>query len=106
MKKILIWSLSTCTPLFVFAANDVASMISRIGGVLQATLAVLVSLAVVFFVYQVIQYTIADGSGKNTKGIVWGLIGLTVIVGVWGFVNAIQSTLGVSGGSGSVPNLP
>ncbi|MFA5934626.1 MAG: hypothetical protein WC827_01945 [Candidatus Paceibacterota bacterium] len=97
MKKVLIWTLSTSTPLFVLAeGGGVADMITAVGTVINAILPVLVSLAVVYFIYQVIQYTIADGSGKDTKGIVWGLIGLTIIVGVWGFVNAIMSTLSIS----------
>ena len=94
MKKILFGTFILVSPLSVFA-TDVAGMIGRVGGVIGAVLPVLGALAVVYFIWQVIQYTIADGTGKNAGGIVWGLIGLVVITAVYGFVNAIRQTLGV-----------
>ena len=76
-------------------ATDLASMITRVKGVFDAAFPVAVSAAVVYFAWQVIQYTIAKGGKEALSGIVWGLIGITVIVAVWGFVGAIESTLGV-----------
>jgi hypothetical protein len=94
MKKILIVCSFISVPLFASAAT-ITSMIGAVNGAVSAAFPLALSFAIVYFAWQVIQYTIADGSGKNTGGIVWGLIGITVIVAVMGFVGAIRATLGV-----------
>lgn len=56
---------------------------------------VLVALAVVYFVYGVVMYMIADSEEGKTKGrdtIIFGIIGLAVIVSVWGLVQIILNT--------------
>jgi hypothetical protein len=46
-----------------------------------------------------VQYVIADGEEAKKTGkdrMIYGLIGFAVIVGLWGFVNIIVSTFGLS----------
>lgn len=83
-----------CFPLLSFA-SDIASMVTNVGDVFDAALPVAISAAICYFAWQVIQYTIAKGGKEALSGIVWGLVGITVIVAVWGFVSAIRSTLDV-----------
>jgi zinc transporter ZupT len=48
----------------------------------------------------VVRYVIADGEEAKTKGrdsMIYGIIGFAVIIGLWGFVNIIVSTFGLSG---------
>lgn len=66
----------------------------------------LVSLAIMVFIYGVITYIIsADDEEKRKVGrsyILYGIIGIFVIVSVWGLVNILSNTFGISN---SVPQL-
>src|SRR3989338_7863918 len=57
------------------------------------------SLAVAMFIWGVVQYVINDGDeAKRQKGrdlMVWGIIGLTFMIGVWGIVKIVGSTFGI-----------
>ena len=60
----------------------------------------LFALAVVLFVWGVVQYVINDGEeAKKAKGkqfMIWGIVGLAVMISVWGLVNILTNTFGVS----------
>ena len=87
-------SSSSCT------STGIAKMICQVQQILNSIVPVLVALGVVYFVWGVVQYVIADGeeakkTGKNRM--IYGLIGFAVIIGMWGFVNIIVSTFGLGG---------
>ncbi len=66
---------------------------------LNALLPVLVALGVVYLVFGIVQYFIGDESEAKQKGkdrIVFGLIGLFVIISVWGLVRLIMTTLAIN----------
>ncbi len=95
MKNIYIFTyLLVAFPLLSFATT-IQSMIEAVGDVFDTAFPVALSAAVVYFAWQVIQYTIAKGGKEALNGIVWGIVGITVIVAVWGFVGALRATLGV-----------
>ncbi len=57
------------------------------------------ALAVVSFVYGVVQYVInSDDEAKKIKGrefMIWGIIALAVMVSVWGLVRIVGNTFGI-----------
>ena len=65
----------------------------------QSVVPLLFSLAIVMFIWGVIQYVINDSDeGKKEKGrnfMIWGIIALTVMVSIWGLVSIIGSTFNV-----------
>lgn len=65
------------------------------------------ALATVVFIWGVVQYVINDGEeAKKEKGrqfIVWGLIGLVVMISVWGLVKIVGSTFNIN--TGFIPQL-
>lgn len=65
----------------------------------KSIIPMLFALAVAMFVYGVVQYVInTSDEGKREKGktyMVWGIIGLTVMVSVWGLVSILGGTFGV-----------
>lgn len=65
----------------------------------QSVLPLLVTLAVVFFLWGVTQYMINPASSeereKGQQYMIWGLIGLFVVVSVWGLVSILTSTFGL-----------
>lgn len=108
MKKIISLSavLGVVTPMFVFAA-DAFSIMATISRLLSYVIPVLITLAVVYFIWGVIQYTVStdEEAKKGARGkIINGLIGLFVIVAFWGIISLITSTFGV--GPGVTPTLP
>jgi uncharacterized membrane protein len=113
MKKIISFSavLAVVAPALVFAA-DAFSIITKVNQILSLIIPVLITLAVVYFIWGVIQYTVSSDDEKKKKArgaIIQGLIGLFVIVAFWGIVGLITNTFGVGSSqiSGSaIPCIP
>jgi zinc transporter ZupT len=57
------------------------------------------ALALAMFVWGVVQYVInSDEEAKKAKGkqfMIWGIIGLAVMVSVWGLVKIVGNTFGI-----------
>ena len=78
--------------------TTVQGFLCRIGSILNSVLPVLVALGVVYFVWGVITYVIASDEEAKKKGrdrIIFGIIGLAVIVAVWGLVRILTNTFGL-----------
>ena len=91
----------SCTPL-----SGIGYLISQIQQILNSIIPVLIALGVVYFVWGVVQYVIADGEEAKKTGkdrIIYGIIGFAVIVGLWGLVNIVVKTF--FPGSISAPDL-
>ncbi len=116
-KLILIFS--TLIPVTTFAqitinssetqactGNGLELLLCNIHQLLNAVVPVLVALGVVYFVWGVVQYVIAGGEEAKKQGknrVIYGIIGLVVIVGVWGLVGVVINTFGI--GEGVAPVL-
>ncbi len=82
------------------ARENVMFLLCKIGEILSGVIPVLIGLGVVYFVWGVIMYMIADGEEAKTKGrdqIIYGIIGLVVIISLWGLVRIVTNTLQLSG---------
>lgn len=57
------------------------------------------AIAMVMFIWGVVQYVInSDEEAKKAKGkqfMIWGIIALTVMIGVWGLVGIVGNTFGL-----------
>ena len=76
------------------------------GKILNAIIPVLIALGVVLFVWGVVTYVVASEQEAKQKGrmrMIYGIIGLAVIVGLWGLVSILGRTFGV--GTGQNPNV-
>lgn len=109
LKFLLVTFFVSFFPMITFAANTecttlngIGKIICQISQILNSIVPALLALGVVYFVWGVVQYVIAGGDEAKKKGrdqIIYGLIGLTVIVAMWGFVGIITSTFGLTGAS-------
>ena len=66
-----------------------------IGGLLKPLVPLLIGLAVVVFIYGVLLLMISDGGEKKEEGkqyMLWGIIGIFVMVSVWGLVAIVGNT--------------
>ena len=60
---------------------------------------VIFALAFLVFIYGVVKYFFVHGGDEVKRGegrqfILWGIIGIVVLLSVWGLVNLLLSTLG------------
>ena len=78
------------------------------GRILSSVIPVVIVLGVIYFIWGVITYAIGTEEEQKKAGrekMIYGIIGLAVIVGVWGLVNILDRTCGVGVGT-QVPVLP
>jgi len=80
--------------------KDVNGLTSRIASIGTVVLYLLVAAAVIFIVWNVVRYFIGgkEGESRGPAGlnILWGLIGLFVIISLWGLVNILLNTFGTN----------
>lgn len=118
MKKILFILGSAFLPLVAFAqflpTNNqpnftyVNTAAAGIFNLLKYVMPVLMLLASAWFVWKVIEYIRAapDKKPEARKHIISGVIGLAVIVSVWGIVALLQNIFGVNPASNVAPACP
>ena len=106
-KKIVISSVAgivSYVPAFLAFAGtpkDFKQLINDniISGIVAPILPLLVGLAVVVFVYGVLTTMLSEGGEKKEEGkqfMLWGIIGIFVMVSVWGLVNVLKETFGLT----------
>jgi len=87
------------------APGNLTQLISFAGDVLNRLIPVLIAVALVVFFWGLIQYIRTHKGGKDIM--IAGLVGLFIMVSVWGIIRIAQNTLGVGGGgSPTVPQVP
>ena len=112
MKKISISLASIITiglPVLAFADVKLTYVASLINGglfIVRGLLVFLISLAVVWFIWNVIKYSMSeedDGKAKAKEQMIHGIIAIAVIVSVWGLVAILQNAF-LGGTNGSAPD--
>ena len=107
-KKILAF-LVAATPFAAMAApSDVNGIIETVGGLISSIVPIIIAIALVGFLWGIISYITAGDDPKNKDAargyMIYGIIGLFVMVSVWGLVKILQSTF--VGTDTSAPTLP
>lgn len=96
---------ATCT-----GTQDITWVLCKVSQILGSIVPVLIALGIVYFVWGVISYVIADDEEAKTSGrnrIIWGIIGLAVIISVWGLVRILTNTFRVDNtGTINLPTVP
>ncbi|MBI5742255.1 MAG: hypothetical protein HZA25_00250 [Candidatus Niyogibacteria bacterium] len=86
-----------------------SGLVCKVTLILNDIIPILGSLAVAMFIWSVIQYIRAGGDEKKLEEekwrIIYGLIGLTVIFGLWGLLQLLINTF-FGTGSYSIPPGP
>ncbi len=85
--------------------NDVAKRAFSIGDLIAYGL---VALAVIFIVYNTVWYFIKpNGEGRSAAGmnILWGIIGLAIIVSIWGLVGIFTNSFATRPTEQPIPNI-
>ena len=86
---------------FVASAQTLQSFIAGLLGFFNNVLVPLIfSLALLFFLWNVFRYFILkgatpDGREKAKRYMIWSIIGLVLMVSIWGIVNLLINGLGI-----------
>ncbi len=89
------------------ASNNAFTILGVISNIFGILIPILVTLAVIYVIWNVIKYTTAaddDSQATARKGIISGIIALFVIVSIWGLVAVLNSTFGIGQGGQNVGN--
>ena len=110
--KILFVSLSLTAPFSGFARTlgDILNPTTgTIPQILNIVIPILMVIATIVFIWGIISYILSAGSDERKKEaknlIIWGLIGLFVIIAMWGLVTVIGTTF-IPGGERIIPPGP
>lgn len=111
MKKIIKISsvAALLLPSFAFAAK-LTDVFTTIGNLVKQVAPILMGFAFAYFLYGVIKYIMA-GSDDISKAagkqvMIGGIIGLFVMISVWGIVGMLASTFDVTDTTIDVPSTP
>lgn len=81
-------------------SSGFGGFLATIQGLLNSVVPVLISLGIVYLVWGIVQYMIGDSEEAKTKGkerVIFGLVGLAIIISVWGLVSIITKTFNLQG---------
>ncbi len=89
--------------------NNVSDLGTRVIGIVNLIVYVLIAVAVMFIVYNVVMSMIKgdDPAGKSAalSNAGWGVLGLAIILSIWGMVNILVNTFG-SGANTPTGKIP
>jgi hypothetical protein len=102
-KFLALISFASLVPLLVSAFDPsqcagltgIGKFICQLQEILNSFIPLLIALGLVYFIWGVVRYVIADGEEAKDKGkdtMLYGVIGFAVIAGIWGLVNIVVET--------------
>lgn len=80
------------------ATVQIGTILCKISDLLNLVVPIILALGVVYFVWGVISYVVAGDEEAKTKGrdrMIYGIIGLAVIIALWGIVKILTNTFGI-----------
>lgn len=112
MKKVIASLLATA-PFVALAQTsvitDANSLTQKLIDISNVVIYLLISLAVIFIIWNVVMYLIKsgdeEGRGKARSSILWGIVGLAVILSIWGLVNILVNTFRTVPPTAPNPNI-
>ena len=111
MYKLQIFILSFLTaPLFAYA--DLFTVIDLGVDFFAQLIPIFISAAILVFFWGIVKFIANAGDEKaiedGKKFMIWGLVGLFVIISMWGIIGFLQETLAIGniGSVGSGPSIP
>lgn len=88
--------------------DQISRLIATFNDLLSQLVPILVSIGVIYFIWGVVRYVIADDEEAKQKGrdrIIFGIIGLAVIVSIWGLVGILTETFNIENNTAVQSNI-
>ena len=112
MKKIIA-SIAVLAPSIAFAQTrpitDVNSLTQKLTGIGNTVIGILIAIAVIYIIYNTLMFIINASDPEKRKasqsGIIWGVVGLAVILSIWGLVAILTGTFSTNN-TAPVQNFP
>lgn len=85
--------------------QTVFNLLGTITAIMNIVIPTLITAAVIYVIAGVIKYVTASDSDKQAEGrtmIISGIVGLFVIVSIWGLVAVLNSTFGINQGGQNI----
>lgn len=109
MKKIIALLVSFA-PVSAFAQlNDINDVTTKATNIGNTVIVLLISFSVIWIVVNVVRYLIAGGEDQRKEGgkaILWGVVGLFVILSIWGLVAILKNSFRTSSDRVPVEQFP
>jgi fumarate reductase subunit D len=111
MKKIIISGLALATPFMALAA-DLQGIVTTLKNLANSIVPLFMVVAVAVFLWGIIRYITSAGDEEKQKSarnyIIYGLIGIFVMIAFWGIIQLVANTFNISTSPGSIqaPTLP
>ena len=89
--------------------KPIAENVAAIGGIVNTLVIVVVSLAFLYFFWNLGQYVLKSGPEEKTTAktnMIWAVVAMFVIVSLWGLIAFIRSIFGVEAGTANNVTLP
>jgi hypothetical protein len=76
------------------AITDINTLTNKLTNIGNVIIEILIAFAVLYIIFNVVRYIMSDDEGRKAKGmsILWGIVGLFVILSIWGLVNILSNT--------------
>lgn len=98
ISSILVFILFPCI-LSAQSASYFLDFLRQVSDIVNSSIPVLITLALLYFLWGLVMFIQKSGEGGAEEGrdkMLWGVIGLFVILSVWGLVALVQSLTGIS----------
>ena len=117
MKKFII-AIVSFSPLTAFAqqytgipVTNATSFAAKLTSLFNTAINVLIALAVLWIIVSVVVWLVDTGEGKSKwrNNALWGIVGLAVILSIWGLVHLLTGTANFGNNGiqpGDVPQVP
>jgi Type IV secretion system pilin len=118
MKKVIAIAGLLAFPAAAFAQVDLTNLgnaIQSLTGIINILIPFFIAIAVLVFIYGLIKYVLQAGNAEarvEARGyIIYGIIGIVVMLSVFGLVNLVQNTFFPNGNTnklnnGQIPSVP
>jgi fumarate reductase subunit D len=107
MKKIIVSSLALAMPLMAAAATVLKDILITVRDLVNTIVPLFMVIAVAVFLWGIIRYITSAGDEEKQKTargyIIYGLIGIFVMVAFWGIIQVVASTFGITPGGTIAP---
>lgn len=80
------------------SSQGLVGIVNCVIGFFNAAIYIMMSLAVLFTIYGAFQMVASEEKrDSGRQRVIYGIVGLFVMISVWGFVNILKTTFGIGG---------